>query len=745
MDISALAAVGSFVVSERVLKPKATVLVGLGCVLAYDLTTKTHDSSSLRVYRGTLGECKSVETIALQNTEHGNSWYSFMFLSIRLSLYKHVSIPGPALLAFTLMMCAYSLRTWRRNGVACDELLFLPGTAHGERVVEGRPEHAAAPPSEGDVAAGVGVVELVPWSHFHTNNNNNTRNDNTNSPLRGRTLSKESSLSSVQEFTDSWDEDDDDDDDEHHTHHSDEEENGITSRESVDLISRASSNVPSVNRIPDTPVRPGPVERFPRITRFGSFFFFRSSATSTQNAAYAPSGPMVVGAALDLSMPILFNFHLYIEAYNHIGAYGSETPAKILPLIFLSVLIVRSVFPPGRRGRFWGVIRYTLMAPFYPSRFRDSFVGDVLTSLVRPLQDVLFALSYYVTVIIGTLSGSYGLSESGHILQSSWILYNVVLPSCALLPLWWKFLQTLRECYDTGKRWPHLGNAFKYLSAAVIILYGMTHQEDRRSNWWVVCYIGAVIYQIGWDVIMDWELIVMIPRPDEGIDVENTCFSQTSSYPPDSRWLILQRYVAQPVTNGWRWLVMTLPHWKQFQIRPRRLYKSEAFYWRILAYNVVFRFTWMLCFIPAYHFSASGVEQYTTFSTDTNSYLGVLLPMAEILRRTLWGFLHLEMKTIRMQDGNDASSYSRLDPACNDNGEDDLEISSGSSSSKMRYLPTWLGVHHSIPSAPSGSSIRTQLSELFQIGNDMAHVLFKAELSLWVVAFVGLGLWATTM
>ena len=53
MDISVLASVGSFVMSEKVLKPKASVLIILGCVLAYDLTTKTHDSSSLRVYRGT--------------------------------------------------------------------------------------------------------------------------------------------------------------------------------------------------------------------------------------------------------------------------------------------------------------------------------------------------------------------------------------------------------------------------------------------------------------------------------------------------------------------------------------------------------------------------------------------------------------------------------------------------------------------------------------------------------------------
>lgn len=54
MDVSVLAAVGSFVVSERVLKPKATALFILGCLLAYDLTYKTHDLSSLRVYRGTV-------------------------------------------------------------------------------------------------------------------------------------------------------------------------------------------------------------------------------------------------------------------------------------------------------------------------------------------------------------------------------------------------------------------------------------------------------------------------------------------------------------------------------------------------------------------------------------------------------------------------------------------------------------------------------------------------------------------
>ena len=64
MDASVIvAAVGSFVVSERVLKPKATALFLLGCVLVYDLTTKTHDTTSLRVYRGT---CVSNKSYMLQ-------------------------------------------------------------------------------------------------------------------------------------------------------------------------------------------------------------------------------------------------------------------------------------------------------------------------------------------------------------------------------------------------------------------------------------------------------------------------------------------------------------------------------------------------------------------------------------------------------------------------------------------------------------------------------------------------------
>lgn len=515
----------------------------------------------------------------------------------------------------------------------------------------------------------------------------------------------------------------------------------------------------------------GPVHRFrenhPRITRIGSFFFFRSSTSSTQNAAYAPSGPSVLGAAIDLSMPILFNFHLFIDAYNHIEAYGSETPAKILPLIFLSVLIVRCFIPPGRRGHFWGTMKFTFMAPFHRVRFRDAFIGDFLTSLVRPLQDVLFALSYYVTVLYGTATGRFGLSAGATILEQSWLLHNVVLPSVALLPLWWKFLQTLRQCYDTGQRWPHLGNALKYLTAALVVLYGMTHPEDRRSSWWLVSFFLTLAYQIAWDVFVDWELIEVAPRTTDDTVVSESAsswFANSSAYRANSPVLTLRMRLWHPLA----YIYAVVPKLSQVQLRSRRLYKSEAFYWRILFYNTVCRFTWMLCFIPAYRMSASGQEHVTTFSSDTNSYVGVLLPIAEILRRTFWGFLLLENKTIQMQeaDPNFAVVHRSVSRDSLPLLEEGSEMQThDSDTSKNRHLPTWLGAssthhanhpyhHHHHEGGDHAATMATtsggnlplsqRVAQSCVCTEELKAQLFVAELSLWAVAFVGLGLWATT-
>jgi len=317
MDISILASVGSFVMSERVLKPKASVLVVLGCFLAYDLTTKTHDSSSLRVYR------------------------------------------GPALIAFTLMMAAFSLRTWRRNGVACDELIFLPGTPHGQiHGVDTTPSN-----NNPNTAVGGTTSSTSPGASGNINNRNRSRSPGTRagngeadvaagvasssppgitgvemSPIsskkegrnvRSRSLSREDipGTPSSHDFAYSWDDDGDDGpalEEEGCAEMGDEddEEVGLTSGVASSPQSRASAAGDGNNALsPPSSSIDAPHafrEARPRITRIGSFFFFRSNATSTQNATYAPSGPSVVGAAIDLSMVVLSQKNeLQLLSENH--------------------------------------------------------------------------------------------------------------------------------------------------------------------------------------------------------------------------------------------------------------------------------------------------------------------------------------------------------------------------------------------------------------------------------------------
>ena len=55
MDVSIVAAVGSFIVSEKVIKAKTLVLFGLLCTVTYDLFIHSNDPVSLRVYRGEQG------------------------------------------------------------------------------------------------------------------------------------------------------------------------------------------------------------------------------------------------------------------------------------------------------------------------------------------------------------------------------------------------------------------------------------------------------------------------------------------------------------------------------------------------------------------------------------------------------------------------------------------------------------------------------------------------------------------
>ena len=78
---------------------------------------------------------------------------------------------------------------------------------------------------------------------------------------------------------------------------------------------------------------------------------------------------------------------------------------------------------------------------------------------------------------------------------------------CMVSPLWYRFLQNLRQCWESKQRWPFLGNALKYFLAAQVAMFGVFNPSQKQSVLWLASFVTTTLYQIWWDVFMDWELL----------------------------------------------------------------------------------------------------------------------------------------------------------------------------------------------------------------------------------------------
>ena len=363
-----------------------------------------------------------------------------------------------------------------------------------------------------------------------------------------------------------------------------------------------------------------------------------------------PSSISVVNAALDLLLLILiclFCFTLssaeggtYIDGMEKISIFKHVAiiVAPIFPLLLFCMVVFAVIYPwKSKRSKFWLIISYTLGAPMYHVTFRDGFIGDILTSSVRPLQDIAFTIFYILYGLKGWWTQSYDLDHINANLpiESNWILHTWILPMCMISPLWCRFLQNLRQCYENKQRWPYLGNALKYFIAAEVAMFGIFNPTKKQTFIWLSCFVIATLYQVWWDVFMDWELI-------------------------------------QIKGSG------------KIQLRATRIYQYKWMYWVIFCINFVLRFCWTLSFLPPHYLNKAGVLS-ATFEGDISTVLSPMIASAEIIRRTLWGLLRLELEAIKVARKDERLQGTWVDEeykllSCDDGGDeggmngDDIEL-----------------------------------------------------------------------
>lgn len=99
-----------------------------------------------------------------------------------------------------------------------------------------------------------------------------------------------------------------------------------------------------------------------------------------------------------------------------------------------------------------------IIAPFGYVRFKDFFLGDILTSAVKPLIDFYFIGCFFST-------DSWKNPQIGDICKAD----NKTILLITLIPYWIRFWQCINRFYFTKQWFPHLVNAGKYLSTIIVI------------------------------------------------------------------------------------------------------------------------------------------------------------------------------------------------------------------------------------------------------------------------------------
>lgn len=342
----------------------------------------------------------------------------------------------------------------------------------------------------------------------------------------------------------------------------------------------------------------------------------------TEVAAAPQPEQSVYHASANICMMFLLAFIVFNKAVRG-GYFGKEndlTFAHAIPATLVIFCIARMFFPCQTRQSWLHMLWRVLAAPFYLVNFRDGYIGDLLTSLVRVFVPLCFSVLYVSETAYAWLSNDLALTteRSGAWLTDAFYYKFLLLPVLTLFPLWLRLLQCLRRSVDTGKRWPHIGNALKYTSAIIVIAYGTFQPEIRHNPVWVACFVFATLFQFTWDLTQDWGMVQFAPP----------------------------RYIPVGTSSGVAAIDCLVN--MNVSFRKTRLLGPLSNYIAVILFNLTLRFAWTLTLMPP----PADLGETRTLYVFMMRHLGPLLASAEIVRRMVWGFFRLEWEQIEQMNKN---------------------------------------------------------------------------------------------
>ncbi|ETV80989.1 hypothetical protein H257_06424 [Aphanomyces astaci] len=315
-----------------------------------------------------------------------------------------------------------------------------------------------------------------------------------------------------------------------------------------------------------------------------------------------------------ISIVYLINMLVYYKVCN--GEFPEDRVAhRGYVLLFLFVYMVYFyVFRQWRRKiGFVKAIGKIMGAPFFPVTFFHTFLGNYMLSMQRMNQDIAWCFCFFFsgefleTDDMDALKATDGMTGylHNHTMQSiipskchsNFYYAKVVVPLLCTLPLWFRFLQSLRRIYDMKLWWPGVGNVIKFALAQIVVLFGIFHPfhnptkptEDITplQQVWIAGFIVFSFILWFWDLTMDWGL----GRP-------------------------------------------------QFKfLAERHMYRRRSLYYVAIVINFFLCFAWVLTLIPP---SAEQALNHSFFV-----YIHPFSMLLEPMRRTMWSFFTVENEHLR--------------------------------------------------------------------------------------------------
>lgn len=299
-------------------------------------------------------------------------------------------------------------------------------------------------------------------------------------------------------------------------------------------------------------------------------------------------------------------------------------PITLLVITFLGMIWPSRLCRNRYKVSVLGSMRRTIMAPYYTVYFHDNIVGDILTSLAKPLQDVPAAYCYLASPHPQEAKNVHRFRLKGDTCHS--FVHHAMIPIIGGLPYCFRAMQCLRRWWDSkGNNWAregdhrHLLNFGKYLASLSVVIVSATPLHEEVTIVFAVSAF-ATVYALLWDVLIDWGLSRKEMFPDQAsqLDFKDTKSSSQDLKATDS---------AASATE---------------KAKPQERHLSRRLYLVCCIFDVFARSTWVLTLMPITIVSRSIVGRVLLVS---------IISSIEILRRSMWAVIRIENEQVNNAGG----------------------------------------------------------------------------------------------